>query len=134
MQRNDRMTARPQQLPPAMERFTPQWDEYELVDSGGGRKLERFGKVLLVRPEAQAKWAAAMPKETWEEADIEFVREGIQPGKRKGQPSKGGERQKAFSGQWKFRGSLPARWELQRRELRFWVQPAPSGHLGVFPD
>jgi 23S rRNA (cytosine1962-C5)-methyltransferase len=100
-----------------METLTPQWSEYELVDSGAGKKLERFGEFTLVRPEAQAKWAATLSAQQWERADAEFV--------------KFGREQK---GEWKFRKQIPARWEMQRKNLRFWAQPAPSSHVGVFPD
>lgn len=102
---------------PRMEALTPEWTEYELVDSGGGRKLERFGEFELVRPEPQARWAAALPAKRWEMADGEFVK------------AKRGQQ-----GEWTFRRPLPGRWVMQRKNLRFWVQPAPSGHVGVFPD
>lgn len=101
----------------AMDTLTPDWSEYELVDSGEGKKLERFGEFTLVRPEPQAKWAAALPARRWEAADGEFVKAGS------GQP-----------GEWQYRKTLPARWEMRRKDLRFWVQPALSGHVGVFPD
>lgn len=100
-----------------MEPLTPDWSEYELVDSGGGKKLERFGKFTLVRPEPQAKWAPARPSQLWESADAEFVKSG-----------------RGLQGEWKFRQPIPARWEMRRKNLRFWVHPAPSGHVGVFPD
>ena len=100
-----------------MERLTPEWTEYELVDSGGGRKLERFGEFVLVRPEPQAKWRASLPARRWEAADGEFVKAEL--------------RQR---GQWKFRNAIPVQWAVQRGNLKFWVQPAPSGHVGVFPD
>jgi len=100
-----------------MERLTPKWDDYELLDSGGGKKLERFGDVTLIRPEAQATWRPALPKQKWETADAEFL---------KAKPAKQGE--------WRFRRALQARWEMRRNALRFWAQPSPSGHVGVFPD
>lgn len=100
-----------------MQRLTPKWDDYELLDTGAGKKLERFADVTLIRPEAQATWQPALPKQRWEAADAEFVK--AKPGR---------------PGQWKFRRALPARWAMQRNALRFWVQPAPSGHVGVFPD
>ena len=100
-----------------METLRPEWTEYELVDSGAGRKLERFGGFTLIRPEPQAKWAATLPTRQWETADAEFV--------------KARDRQE---GEWKFRKPIPARWAMRRQNLRFWVQPAPSGHVGVFPD
>lgn len=99
------------------ETLTPQWAEYELVDSGRGRKLERFGEYTLIRPEPQAKWKAKLAAARWDAADAEFVKDRAER-----------------TGEWKFRRAIPARWELQRKALRFWVQPAPSGHVGVFPD
>jgi 23S rRNA (cytosine1962-C5)-methyltransferase len=100
-----------------MEQLKPEWDEYELVDSGGGRKLERFGEFLLVRPEPQAKWRAAVSARRWEAAGGEFVK------------PKAGQRS-----EWRFRKAIPVRWAMRRKNLKFWVQPAPSGHVGVFPD
>lgn len=99
-----------------METLKPEWTDYELVDSGDGKKLERFGELTLVRPEPQAKWAATLSARLWE-ADGEFV--------------------KALNGrqgEWKSRKAIPARWPMQRKNLKFWVQPSPSGHIGVFPD
>jgi 23S rRNA (cytosine1962-C5)-methyltransferase len=100
-----------------METLTPEWAEYELLDSGEGKKLERFGEYVVVRPEPQARWAAALPAGRWQAADGEYVKAANRP-----------------RGEWKFRKPIPARWAMRRGNLRFWVQPAPSGHLGVFPD
>jgi 23S rRNA (cytosine1962-C5)-methyltransferase len=100
-----------------METLTPEWEEYALEDSGEGRKLERFGKYALVRPEPQAKWTAKLGAARWDAADGEFM---------KGRAGRTGE--------WKFREAIAAGWQMKRKDLRFWVQPAPSGHVGVFPD
>lgn len=100
-----------------MQALIPEWMEYELVDSGGGRKLERFGDVTLIRPEPQAKWAPTLPAQRWGMADGEFLK------------ARGGQR-----GEWRFRKLIPLRWMMCRKNLKFWVQPAPSGHVGVFPD
>lgn len=97
--------------------FSPNWTEYELIDTGGGRKLERFGPYTLIRPEPQAKWSPALPETQWNAADAVFVR------------STDGRK-----GEWKFLKSLPERWKMRRDALEFWVQPSPSGHVGVFPD
>lgn len=100
-----------------MQTLTPRWTEYELLDSGAGKKLERFGEFVLIRPEPQAKWKPALTAARWESAHGQFV--------------------KAWAGQrgeWKFRKPVPPRWEMRRGNLCFWVQPAPSGHVGVFPD
>lgn len=103
-----------------METLTPEWTEYELVDSGAGKKLERFGEVVLARPEAQATWEPALPRQRWEAADGEFVKRGT--------GAAGPARE------WKLREAVPSRWVMQRRDLKFWVEPAPSGHVGIFPD
>jgi 23S rRNA (cytosine1962-C5)-methyltransferase len=99
-----------------MPTLTPDWTEYALLDSGAGRKLERFGEFTLIRPEPLATWTIALSAERWKDAQGEFVR------------SKSGR------GKWQFRVPIPERWMMQRKNLRFWVQPAPSGHVGVFPD
>jgi len=108
-----------------METFTPEWTDYELLDTGAGRKFERFGEFTLIRPEPQARWATALPAQRWEAADGEFVRA---KGERKG------EEKREKRGEWKFPKAIPKRWAMRRKDLRFWVQPAPSGHVGVFPD
>lgn len=100
-----------------MQTLIPEWTEYELLDSGSGKKLERFAKFTLVRPEPQAKWPTKLQAPQWDAADGEFVK------------ARSGQR-----GEWKFRKAAPPRWEMQRKNLKFWVQPAPSGHVGVFPD
>ena len=100
-----------------METLTPQWTGYELVDSGDGKKLERFDEFMLVRPEAQARWKPALTGRHWQAAHAEFL-----------STSRGRQ------GEWKFCKPVPKRWMMQRKNLKFWVQPTPSGHLGVFPD
>jgi 23S rRNA (cytosine1962-C5)-methyltransferase len=100
-----------------METLTPEWTDYELVDSGAGKKLERFGEFTLIRPEPQATWTVTLPPLRWEAADGEFIKA------RDGQ-----------KGNWKFHKPIPERWVMRRKSLKFWVQPAPSGHVGVFPD
>lgn len=102
---------------PKLETFSPTWAEYELLDSGSGRKLERFGSVTLVRPEPQAAWPASLPPKSWNAAHGSFV-----------------QLPRAKAGEWKFLQPVPPRWNMRRNNLAFWVEPTPSGHLGVFPD
>ena len=54
---------------------TPQPD-YELIDSGSGKKLERYGKFVLSRPDPQVLWLPLQPEKTWRDADATFLREG----------------------------------------------------------
>jgi 23S rRNA (cytosine1962-C5)-methyltransferase len=100
-----------------MEALTPEWTDYELLDSGAGKRFERFGEFTLIRPEPQAKWTPALAAQEWAAADAEFAK-----------PKAG------TPGEWKFRKPIPQRWAMQRRNLKFWIQPAPSGHVGLFPD
>jgi 23S rRNA (cytosine1962-C5)-methyltransferase len=94
-----------------------QWKDYELVDSGNGRKLERFGKYLFARPEAQAVWHPTYPPSKWEKADASFVSTGEENG-----------------GHWNFKNRLPDRWQISYRDLKCWVQPTASRHMGLFPE
>jgi 23S rRNA (cytosine1962-C5)-methyltransferase len=92
------------------------WQDYALLDSGHGRKLERFGPVMLIRPEAQATWQPALPRADWDAAQARF-----EPAGREG-------------GRWQQRHPLPARWQMSYGELRFTVQASQSRQVGVFPE
>jgi 23S rRNA (cytosine1962-C5)-methyltransferase len=102
---------------PKLERLSPDWTEYELLDTGAGRKLERFGLITLARPEPQAAWSPSLPAKSRNEAHGSFV-----------------PLPRAKNGEWKFAQPVPQRWQMRRENLSFWVEPTPSGHLGVFPD
>jgi len=92
------------------------WADYGLLDSGGGRKLERYGPYRLVRPEPQAMWAPATT--TWD-GDGEFV---------PGSDEEGG-------GRWQFERPVPREgWELRWEDVRFRAQATPFRHLAFFPD
>ena len=92
------------------------WADYGLVDSGHGRKLERYGRFRFIRPEPQAMWAPH--GEDWR-AQGEFV---------PGSDEDGG-------GQWRFAEPVPRDgWPLEWNEVRFGAQTTPFRHLGFFPD
>ncbi len=92
------------------------WPDHALLDSGNGRKLERYGHVRVIRPEAQALWAPAAP--VWE-ADAQFL---------PGSDEDGG-------GRWQVDGPVPsAGWPLGWEDVRFTAQLTPFRHLGFFPD
>lgn len=96
---------------------SPNWRDYELIDSGGGLKLERFGPYQFVRPEAQAIWRPTLSEREWRKADAVFRADGETEG-----------------GRWQYRRSIDERWQMQYNGLRFWAQPTPFRHLGVFPE
>jgi 23S rRNA (cytosine1962-C5)-methyltransferase len=92
------------------------WPHYGLVDSGHGRKLERYGPYSFIRPEPQAMWAPAL--DHWR-ADGEFI---------PGSDEEGG-------GRWEFNRPVPREgWELSWHEARFRAQNTPFRHLAFFPD
>ena len=93
------------------------WKDYELLDSGAGLKLERFGPYRFIRPEHQAIWKPALAKNHWDQADAVFQPTGEESG-----------------GHWKFNRSIEKSWTMSYQSLRFQVQAAPSRHLGIFPE
>ncbi|MDP1714535.1 MAG: class I SAM-dependent methyltransferase [Anaerolineales bacterium] len=112
------------------------WRDYELLDSGEGQKLERFGKYIFSRPESQAMWSRALPASEWNNAHAVF------------QPSA-----EESGGHWDFKKKVDEKWMMKyalppsvpqnpnrilgdEREasLRFWAMTTPGRHLGVFPE
>lgn len=89
-------------------------NDYTLIDSGTGRKLERFGQYVIVRPCSQALWRPRLDESVWNDADAVFTRD---PGNC-----------------WRRREGLPDRWQIQLNGLRFLLSPTDFGHLGVFPE
>lgn len=88
-------------------------DDYELLDSGNGQKLERFGPVILARPCAQAVWEPSRP-ELWESASATFDRkDGLN---------------------WHGRERLPEEWIVTVRGVRMRLSTTDFGHLGIFPE
>ena len=89
--------------------------DYELLDSGAGRKLERFGSVTLSRPCAQAVWTPRLEPREWERrATAAFDREE--------------------GNQWHNRGALPDTWTIMIDGLSFRLSGTNFGHLGIFPE
>jgi 23S rRNA (cytosine1962-C5)-methyltransferase len=110
------------------------WKDYELLDSGDGLKLERFGSYSFVRPEVQALWTPSLPASSWDSAHAVFQPSGEESG-----------------GHWAFKKKIPDQWEMTytlphnaskesgpvselSEELRFSVMTTPGRHLGVFPE
>lgn len=96
---------------------TTAWPDYGLIDSGHGRKLERYGRFSVVRPEPQCLWAPALPPETWDAADAVF------------DPS-----QEEDTGRWRFAGPVPETWPLSWGEARFNGRFTSFRHLAFFPE
>lgn len=90
------------------------WQDYELLDCGGGRRLERWGKQILVRPDPQAIWQPE-GSPLWQKADAVY------------------HRSKTGGGHWEVR-QLPEHWTIHYQELAFNIKPMSFKHTGVFPE
>jgi len=101
--------------------YAADWADYELIDSGHGRKLERFGAYRFVRPEPQAMWAPRLGDAAWK-ADGTFV------------PGKNAADDDEDAGGWTLSSRLPAEWPVSYDGLRFLARPTPFRHLGFFPE
>ena len=88
------------------------WKDYELLDCGGGRRYERWGKQYLVRPDPQAIW---QPAEEWKRVDAVYHRSNT-----------GGGSWEVFS--------LPQSWQIKYKDLAFNIKPMSFKHTGVFPE
>ena len=92
-----------------------QWRDYEVLDTGDGEKLERWGEIVLRRPDPQVIWPKADPS-LWAQAQAVYERSDV-----------GG-------GHWTFAQKLPERWVITLGDLRFYVKPTGFKHTGLFPE
>ena len=90
------------------------WQDYRLLDAGGGNKLERWGNITLLRPDPQAVWP--MDAEAEARADAVYIRS------------------QTGGGHWEFKKTLPESWHVRYGELKFVVRPTGFKHTGLFPE
>ncbi len=95
---------------------TAQWQDYEVIDTGGGEKLERWGDILLSRPDPQIIWKSDRADPRWGAAHAHYFRS-----------STGG-------GHWERYQKLPDVWEIGRGGLAFRLKPMGFKHTGLFPE
>ncbi len=94
--------------------FTP--DQYQLIDFGGGRRLERFGPWLLDRPCPAVKRSKRSQPDAWHQADARF------------------DRTDGEEGLWSLARHLPEQWTITHGPVTFELKRTPAGQLGVFPE
>ena len=97
------------------------WNDYSLIDSGYGRKLERFGPFLFSRPEPQALWSQNLSRKIWDNATGTFLSSSALEDKDEG-------------GKWSLKENIPERWEMSYENIKFYAMPTAFRHLGFFPD
>ncbi len=91
------------------------WQDFAVLDTGSGEKLERWGKYTLCRPDPQVIWPQGDPQR-WKAAQAHYIRS-----------ERGG-------GEWRFREQLPERWQIRYGSLKFHVRPTGFKHTGLFPE
>ena len=93
-----------------------QFLDFELLDTGDGFRLERWGNVRLKRPDPQIIWRPSLPQSEWDNVDAEFLGSG--------------ER-----GRWNKKPSLPDKWEVYfRPDIKFLAKLTPFKHTGIFAE
>lgn len=92
------------------------WKDYELIDTGGGEKLERWGKYILRRPDPQVIWPLKEETANWKKAHAHY------------------HRSQSGGGSWEFKSKLPQRWVIKFEELSFYIEPTGFKHTGLFPE
>lgn len=94
-------------------------EDYALIDSGAGRKLEQYGPYRIVRPEGQALWLPALPEAEWEKADAVFT----------------GDMDEEGMGRWRFPGTpLGETWPMRHDGISYQGRFTSFRHVGVFPE
>ena len=98
--------------------YTEFWEDYELIDAGGGKKLERWGSIITIRPEVQAYFKSGLTFVEWNEmAHFEFVSKSAQ------------------SGSWKtLKKDTPTSWEIAFKAIKIQLELTKFKHVGLFPE
>ncbi|MCR5701419.1 MAG: class I SAM-dependent methyltransferase [Lachnospiraceae bacterium] len=91
------------------------WKDYEVIDTSGGEKLERWGKYILLRPDPQVLWNTEKRNRAWKKLNAHYHRS-----------AKGG-------GNWEF-FDLPEQWSINYKDLTFNLKPFSFKHTGLFPE
>ena len=97
-----------------MIQTTKPQNDYELLDSGDGSKLERYGKFVISRPDPQVLWKKRLSEDVWSSADAIF--------------------QKGERSSWKIKKEVPDKWEIEIGGLNFEIYLSKFKHVGIFPE
>ncbi len=95
--------------------LAPDWKDYKILGTGDGLKLERWGDVVLLRPDPQAIWSAT----------VDFSRFDTHARY---------ERDKSGGGRWIINKPMPEEWTVRWRDMKFYVRPTGFKHTGLFPE
>ena len=92
------------------------WNDYELIDTSDGERLERWGNILLIRPDPQIIWTTEKKNPLWKNAHARYHRSNTGGGK------------------WEVYKKIPDVWQIGYKNIRFNIKPMGFKHTGVFPE
>lgn len=92
------------------------WKDYEILDMADGEKLERWGDVILVRPDPQIIWKDKKFPNKWKKINARY------------------NRSKTGGGSWEYTSNLPKAWQIKYKNLVFNIKPMGFKHTGLFPE
>lgn len=97
-------------------RYSKDWKEYELIDCSEGERLERWGDIILVRPDPQVIWKTPKTNPLWHSANARY------------------HRSKSGGGSWEIRSKMPDFWSINYKDLTFNIKTMGFKHTGLFPE
>ena len=92
------------------------WKDYEILDMANGEKLERWGNIILIRPDPQIIWKNKSKPELWKKANAHY------------------HRSKSGGGEWEYIKNVPKSWQIKYKDLTFNLKPMGFKHTGLFPE
>ena len=92
------------------------WKDYEILDMANGEKLERWGDVVLIRPDPQIIWTKKTHENKWKTANAIY------------------NRSKTGGGSWQYKKKMPSEWKIKYKNLTFNIKPMGFKHTGLFPE
>lgn len=92
-----------------------EWKDYEIIDTSNGEKLERWGNIILRRPDPQIVWNTPKDKD-WKKADAWY------------------HRSESGGGRWEYMNKIPETWTVTYKNLKFLIKPMSFKHTGLFPE
>jgi len=104
------------------------FEDFELLDSGNGYRLERWGEVILQRPDPQIIWSKSLPENEWDKAWAVFSNRGLHADTARGLNAE------SIKGKWDIRMQMPKQWILHFKNIKLLLKLSPFKHTGVFAE
>lgn len=96
--------------------ISDKWNDYEILDMANGEKLERWGNIILIRPDPQIIWKDKLKPALWKKANAHY------------------HRSKSGGGEWEYIKNVPKAWQIKYKNLTFNLKPMGFKHTGLFPE